>query len=1249
MRIRRRDLIGGAVAAGMGVATAEAVGRNIRLSGGSVTSPTPPGSPFVTATTVGSTRTDSGSVYRGYTITVGSQPLTLTALGRWVGPLNGSVHTHTFWVGQYLPDPVVGPHGFMLLGTNVTVDISTGTPGTYKYASVPAGIALWPGQTYYILSFELGGGAGDTWYDGNILTTTADASINHAAQFDPGTGLLTDFSGTLPYVPVNFQYNVGTGGPAMATGTVVPGFDLEGHPAFIPSIPRIATGTVVVSGTWPLNGDAPTGSIVTYQWMLDGVPYSPVLTHVESGNHVVLDWSFDTTLVADGTHHIYPRLYDCDLTNISRMTSLGITFVIANHGFNNGSQVIPTSFLSPQKPGSPVPDFVFFDHTNPNPSHTAHAFPYTFIPPVSDVSSPYHSNPALLIGNTNWVGERWVGAGLDEYQKVPRYATTGSGGVFVDWVNPGYGPDIVFTYQQLSQLNMGDGTRFNALLSPDVNFAEDPAGGGKWWAVEITGRVYSITSTGGAVAVVGGTQDKTQLSREANQVNGDSPQIFLGNWSGAPDVDFGGGNDLCFDPRNSNLLYVVAAIDNWIGKIDLSTSPATVTVYAGVPGSVDAYTEGAATPVHTTGSITTGGAMVVASGSGIATGMIVGGEGVAAVGGGPTVVISGSGTSWTVTAQSNAVPGGTTLYIGAATLAAPVSIIMADGTGPLPIGTMIVSDQNNHAIRKITSPSTGVAGTVSTFLGGTLGPTPPTLTQLSHTTPYNVTSITWDNTTPPGVGTVVMASATTIKLGYTLQLSGATNTGGSGNPNTGLFAPTYIVSHWIDSQHFSVIFEPATGNPNPGGVTIGTLSGPMVFTQLDGDLYSSPTAVAFASAYTPWPMALAFTTAGNIVQGENASTACRLISLNTTDGQAANTISRINSFNGMFRVTGPSWQWLDCDPVGAAGPVNGITMTHQNANSPQSAHGIWQCALGQRIFDGVSIGLSTYTSTFGADGNPPDNDTIQQVGTGHYPWAIKYSRKEPRMVATGFLGQPPTFLRPLLSSDPVFTFNSQLYFEGNKIIGPTGTADGFPYLGLRPAFWSLYGQGMGPFINAEQSAGAGAGKYTCEDLANTFPSSAFGDAGSVALGNYIRSGMGGAVPRPEITGNDDRSFQYSIYRTTRTNTLAPTVYQPGPQDPDIVTPLILTMTPSRVDGTHIMVTWTTSKPTVGLIMAGTPHQFANYGAYTMWSPLSTPSGGYGTSHSATCQVLSGYTPVHFVILVKDVAGNFAHTVDQTVT
>jgi hypothetical protein len=91
--------------------------------------------------------------------------------------------------------------------------------------------------------------------------------------------------------------------------------------------------------------------------------------------------------------------------------------------------------------------------------------------------------------------------------------------------------------------------------------------------------------------------------------------------------------------------------------------------------------------------------------------------------------------------------------------------------------------------------------------------------------------------------------------------------------------------------------------------------------------------------------------------------------------------------------------------------------------------------------------------------------------------------------------------------------------------------------------------------------------------------------------------------------------------------------------------MITSLSISRTSSTTINASWTTDKSTIGLVAGGSTTQ-AGLGSYPIFSALGS---GFGTSHSATLTVPSTISPVHVTVVVKDVPGNFSHSVDQVIT
>jgi hypothetical protein len=995
----------------------------------------------------------------------------------------------------------------------------------------------------------------------------------------------------------------------------------SGPQIFITITGPVVSGTVTARGAWS-QGSLNIGEIITYQWFLDNAPLSPVLQETSTDGFPQLPWPWDTTGTPDGTHILWCRIYDSSTSSVLTRACSGHPVIVANSGFNNGAQTIWAAAWAAQRHPGPRPDQIAYDPSAPYPTRTAHPIAYTPILPAFNVSSPYHANPALLRDEANWYGEMWQGARLQLYDTDPAFAAPIEGGILVDYLNPQAGSEVVGAYDTVIKNNTWDGARFNNWVSPFSTFIEHPAADGSWLGVEIAGRVFTLSPDGTVTTLVGPRRNKsipTIYNGTSTQI--EAIQTQVGTFP--PDIDFGGGNDLCVDPRDSNILYCVAQIDNWIGKINIATQ--TVTVYAGVPNAADAYTEGAAVPAQIVGHITGTTLTVESVGSGtVAINQMVGGEGVTA----GTKITGGSGTTWTVN-TSQTVPTGTTLYCGMATFAAPTSILM-DASG-----TMYVSDQNNQAVRKITS-----GGVVSTLCGGTVGPTPPTPTQLLTLVPYNVSSIVWTNGVGGGSGDVQMTGPTNIGLGYSLALAGAVMTGGDGhNPNTGIGVdlPRYTVTAMASSQHFTIIIEPTRGGVSTA--TFGTLSGSMTLSLYAFDTYSPPTTTTFANTCTPLPMTLRFASPGpspgtRIMLTELGTLAARLIDL------TAGTITRITAHDGHPVGTTGGWVWGDCDYLGACGPVDDILLSATDvALSPRD---FWRSSMAQA--QSPSIGIASFGAVFASDAHIllPQYGPLDDVtaGLGHYPWAFSCSRTQARMIGTGTGSPSPLPIRALQTSDPVFSIDNTKYTNANATL-EQGAPSGFP-VDIRPSFHTIWGAWGGGYIKNT------AGHNTFSDLNLTYASATPGDAGDVALAAYIQGGMGGTVPRPELTGNQLRDFIYLIRRGTYEGGLPPVV-QPGPDDPDTTPPVILTLSAVRNSPTQITLTWTTNKATIGFGCTSTASQIV----YPYYSMYSTIESGYGTSHSIAVPCLSNAapfnnTPVHYTVVVKDMAGNFAHAVDQTI-
>lgn len=151
-----------------------------------------PGSPFVTATTLGTPRNNySGPV--GMEITTGASAMVVSSVGRIVAPGNTGLHTVK----------IIDGATSALLGS-ASVATSGVTVGTFAYTDLATPVTLNPNSVYYFVSLETLGG--DQWYENNTsATTTADGTLAGSVYGDTSTYTPIPMPGRM-YVPVNFKY-----------------------------------------------------------------------------------------------------------------------------------------------------------------------------------------------------------------------------------------------------------------------------------------------------------------------------------------------------------------------------------------------------------------------------------------------------------------------------------------------------------------------------------------------------------------------------------------------------------------------------------------------------------------------------------------------------------------------------------------------------------------------------------------------------------------------------------------------------------------------------------------------------------------------------------------------------------------------------------------------------------------------------------------------------------------------------------
>jgi hypothetical protein len=154
-----------------------------------------PETAFVQGKTLGTLRNNLTG-FAGMKFTLGSAPLTVTALGRIY--VTGNSGTHTVKI-------VTAGTGADVAGASASINMTTGTASNgFKYVALAAPITLTANTAFYLVSQETSGG--DQWYDSNtVLTTTTVATVNNAIS-RPNNSWVAAGGANNSFVPVDFKY-----------------------------------------------------------------------------------------------------------------------------------------------------------------------------------------------------------------------------------------------------------------------------------------------------------------------------------------------------------------------------------------------------------------------------------------------------------------------------------------------------------------------------------------------------------------------------------------------------------------------------------------------------------------------------------------------------------------------------------------------------------------------------------------------------------------------------------------------------------------------------------------------------------------------------------------------------------------------------------------------------------------------------------------------------------------------------------
>jgi len=128
--------------------------------------------------------------------TVGSVPLTLTQLGRWVVAGNHQAH---------LIKLVDAATGSDVTGGSVSLSLNGATAGQYAFAALSSPVILLPGSSYFLLSQETSGG--DQWCNYGAIAASPFGSVSGPAYGTGNSYLAPSNNPNSSYVPVNFLFS----------------------------------------------------------------------------------------------------------------------------------------------------------------------------------------------------------------------------------------------------------------------------------------------------------------------------------------------------------------------------------------------------------------------------------------------------------------------------------------------------------------------------------------------------------------------------------------------------------------------------------------------------------------------------------------------------------------------------------------------------------------------------------------------------------------------------------------------------------------------------------------------------------------------------------------------------------------------------------------------------------------------------------------------------------------------------------
>jgi uncharacterized repeat protein (TIGR01451 family) len=192
------------------------------------------------------------SGFVGMQFTVGANALTVSTLGRIF--ITGNSGTHTVKLVQ-------ASNGTDVPGGSVSVSMTGGVSGQFKYVALGSPVTLQANTAYYLVSQEANGG--DQWYDtGTVSSTNAGAVNNSIYSFD-GVNWNSYNTANTSYVPANFQYALASLNPDLTIVKSHSGSFTQGDTGDTYSLTVTNSGGAATSGTVTVTDTVPAGLTAT--------------------------------------------------------------------------------------------------------------------------------------------------------------------------------------------------------------------------------------------------------------------------------------------------------------------------------------------------------------------------------------------------------------------------------------------------------------------------------------------------------------------------------------------------------------------------------------------------------------------------------------------------------------------------------------------------------------------------------------------------------------------------------------------------------------------------------------------------------------------------------------------------------------------------------------------------------------------------------------------------------------------------